>query len=115
MGTLETVRCKQESREMCLTSGTPCRKHTGKCAADGLCCTQGIEHVCYFISEFYLIFSHYIRYLCSIYDNLIQCFLYKKFLIIPTTSKSKTTNINSSTYIHSFKYTLRYVMNEIKI
>lgn len=44
MGTLETLRCRQEmfiaDRENCEYPGLPCRKNTGKCVADSVCCTN---------------------------------------------------------------------------
>lgn len=53
MGTLETLRCRQEmflpDREACEIPGWPCKKNSGKCVADGICCTHGkYGHFIYF-------------------------------------------------------------------
>ncbi|KAJ8972636.1 hypothetical protein NQ314_000092 [Rhamnusium bicolor] len=45
MGTPETIRCQREGffheREPCIAGSAPCRKNTGRCAMDGICCSQG--------------------------------------------------------------------------
>lgn len=48
MGTVETLKCRQDmlipDKEACDFPGLPCKKNNGKCAADGLCCTHG-KHI----------------------------------------------------------------------
>lgn len=45
IGTLETIRCKQQivlpDVDSCAISGLPCRKNSGKCVSDGICCSHG--------------------------------------------------------------------------
>ncbi|XP_023310518.1 oxytocin-neurophysin 1-like [Anoplophora glabripennis] len=49
MGTPETLRCQREGffheREPCIAGGASCRKNTGRCAIDGICCSQDSCHV----------------------------------------------------------------------
>ncbi|XP_017777933.1 PREDICTED: neurophysin 1-like [Nicrophorus vespilloides] len=48
LGTQETVKCQREGffhgREPCIAGSAPCRKNTGRCAAEGLCCSQESCH-----------------------------------------------------------------------
>ncbi|XP_019875871.1 neurophysin 1 [Aethina tumida] len=49
MGTSETIRCQREGffqeREPCIAGSSFCRKNTGRCAIDGICCNQESCHV----------------------------------------------------------------------
>ncbi|CAH0564070.1 unnamed protein product [Brassicogethes aeneus] len=44
MGTPETLRCRREGffqdREPCIAGISFCRKNTGRCASEGVCCNQ---------------------------------------------------------------------------
>ncbi|CAH1377445.1 hypothetical protein MTP99_018844 [Tenebrio molitor] len=48
LGTPETLRCQREGffheREPCIAGSAPCRKNTGRCAFDGICCSQDSCH-----------------------------------------------------------------------
>lgn len=45
MGTAETLKCQQEGffnePEPCIAGVQNCRKNMGRCAAEGICCSQG--------------------------------------------------------------------------
>lgn len=55
MGTPETIRCQKEGffhePEPCIAGTSSCRKNTGRCATDGICCTQGIITYSYILSH----------------------------------------------------------------
>ncbi|KAH1015842.1 oxytocin-neurophysin 1-like [Dendroctonus ponderosae] len=44
LGTPETIRCQREGMfhesEPCIAGNSNCRKNTGRCAMDGICCSQ---------------------------------------------------------------------------
>lgn len=46
LGTPETVRCRRDGMfhdsEPCIAGSMNCRKNSGRCAAEGLCCSQGM-------------------------------------------------------------------------
>nr|UXO98082.1 inotocin [Zophobas atratus] len=48
LGTPETLRCQRDGffheREPCIAGTSPCRKNTGRCAFDGICCSQDSCH-----------------------------------------------------------------------
>lgn len=45
IATPETIKCQKEGffreREPCIAGTGSCRKNTGRCAAEGICCNQG--------------------------------------------------------------------------
>ncbi|CAH1115932.1 unnamed protein product, partial [Phaedon cochleariae] len=49
MGTPETIRCQKEGmfheREPCIAGNASCRKNTGRCAMENICCSQDSCHV----------------------------------------------------------------------
>ncbi|CAG9769362.1 unnamed protein product [Ceutorhynchus assimilis] len=48
MGTPETIRCQRDgafhTREPCVAGSANCRKNTGRCAVEGICCSQDSCH-----------------------------------------------------------------------
>ncbi|KAK5641644.1 hypothetical protein RI129_010191 [Pyrocoelia pectoralis] len=48
MGTVETIICKRDGYfhelEPCIAGSMTCRRNTGRCATDGLCCNQESCH-----------------------------------------------------------------------
>ncbi|GJQ82235.1 putative neurohypophysial hormones [Trypoxylus dichotomus] len=48
LGTPETVRCQKDGlfheTEPCIAGNSPCRRNTGRCAAEGICCAQDACH-----------------------------------------------------------------------
>ncbi|KAF7278772.1 neurophysin 1-like [Rhynchophorus ferrugineus] len=49
MGTPETIKCQRDGffheKEPCIAGTSNCRKNTGRCALDGICCSQESCHM----------------------------------------------------------------------